>query len=186
MYKRGYSCCWTIASACVGSGSHCSLLEDSRRKYRFVYTNNMAFCDIYYMRRGASLVCLLRQFWHLFKPLPSPMRACRGHRSERPFDPTSCRPFVNNITHSVRPKVAVPSGQSANGCALCSLPKRALLFQFVPSIRNINRNPEAEPKQQAISLLRFLAFFTVRIWNACGNTRCDRVGFIEVYRTKAL
>ncbi len=74
-------------------------------------------------------------------PLPSPTRACRGRHSERPCNPTCCRPFVNNMTHSMRPKVAAPSGQSANGCVLYCLPKKVKLFQFVPLVRNTNRDP---------------------------------------------
>jgi len=52
------------------------------------------------------------------------MRACRRRHSERPCNPTCCRPSVNSITHSMRPKGAVPSGQSVNGCVLCSPPKK--------------------------------------------------------------
>src|SRR5674536_325486 len=86
---------------------------------RFLATRNNTGAA--WLQGGDSSISAQEGTLNRVRPLPSLTRACRRRHSGRPCNPTCCRPFVNNMTHSMRPKVAASSGQSANGCVLCSL-----------------------------------------------------------------
>src|SRR5659263_278814 len=98
------------------------VLNSPLSSLRFLATRNNTGAA--WLQGGDSSISAQEGTLNRVPPLPSPMRVCRRRHSERPCNPTCCRQSVNSITHLMRPKVDVPSGQSVNGCVLCSPSKK--------------------------------------------------------------